>query len=138
MKISSASPYLITGGKSERAIELYKRAFNARLEDLKRFGDVDESCSDAVASRVMHASLRLGDALIMLSDGPHDMETPTGTLVNVALDFADESEMRQSFDELSKGGRTLEAIFDAPWGGLFGAVVDEIGVHWMFACPRSA
>jgi PhnB protein len=141
MTIQAATPYFILNGKAERALPLYERALGATVETLQRFGDVDESCPEAMRDKVMHAELRVGSAILMMSDGPG--EEPVGTTpgagnVSVAVAFDDEQEMRRAFDHLADGGTVIEAIFPAPWGALFGVVQDEMGIHWMFNCETTA
>jgi PhnB protein len=133
MTIKAATPYLITNGKSERAIALYTKAFDAKVETIQRFGDVMGSCSEAQKSRVMHAVLRLGDAVVMMSDGPDAPDaTPSLGPVCVALDLDDEPQARRSFDALAATGKTVEPLRQQPWGAVFGVVEDELGIRWMF------
>ncbi|MFW6052039.1 MAG: VOC family protein [Myxococcota bacterium] len=136
MAIRSATPYLLLGGKAEEAISLYERALGAELEELLRFGDVDRSCSEAVKARVMNATLRIGAARLMLSDGPGDAPPDSGK-VSVALDLTDREQTRRSFDMLAEAGKVIEHLFDAPWGAYFGVVQDPFGVTWMFHCATS-
>lgn len=131
MTIQSATAYFILGGKAREAIELYQKALGATVHTLQRFGDVDQSCPEAHRDLVMHAELRIGKALIMLSDGPGEGGPKGDGAVSVALDFDDESELRRSFDGLAAKGQIIEPIFDAPWGAWFGVVVDAFGISWM-------
>ena len=137
MTIRSATPYLILDGRAERALTLYAQALGARVENLQRFGDADDSCPQAQRDRVMHAALRVGEALLMLSDG--DQAAPPGGrgAVSIALDFADEAELRARFAALVETGKAIVAPFDAPWGAVFGVAVDELGVQWMLSCTRA-
>jgi PhnB protein len=137
MSIQAATPYLILGGRAERAIDLYQRALGARTEMLQRFGEVDESCPAARRELVMHAALRVGNALVMLSDGPEEAPGPAaGGAVSVALDFDDEAELRRVFDGLAETGKPIMPVFDAPWGATFAVVADEFGVSWMLNCSK--
>lgn len=131
MAIKAATPYLILNGKAEQAVAFYQRALGAKVEALQRFGDVDQSCPAAMKSRVMHASLRVGDAVLMMSDGS-DEGAPRGGSVNVALDFDDPEQAKQCFDALAANGQVVQPLIAAPWGGLFGALGDQFGIHWMF------
>lgn len=135
MSIRAVTPYFLLNGRVERAISLYERALGARVETLQRFGDVPGGCPAAMKSRVMHAELRVGSALLMMSDGPEDKpedkSLSDGGNVSVALAFDDPAELRRGFDALASSGKVIEPVFDAPWGGLFGVVRDEFGIHWM-------
>lgn len=134
MTIKAATPYLITHGKSERAIALYTKAFDAKVETLQRFGDVMGSCPEALKMRVMHAVLRLGDAVVMMSDGPERPDAPREPgPVCVALDL-DEEQARRGFEVLAATGKTIEPLDRKPWGALLGVVEDELGIRWMLHC----
>jgi PhnB protein len=86
---------------------------------------------------VMHAALRVGNALVMLSDGPEEAQgSPGRGAVSVALDFDDQAELRRTFDALVTTGKSVMPVFDAPWGALFGVVEDEFGISWMLNCTK--
>ncbi|WP_257461546.1 VOC family protein [Archangium lipolyticum] len=132
MTIKSATPYFILNGKAEQAIAFYQRALGAKTEALQRFGDVDQSCPVAMKSRVMHAALRVGDALLMMSDGSDEEAPPRSGNVSIALQFDDPDQARQCFDALATNGKAIQPLIDAPWGELFGVVSDQFGINWMF------
>lgn len=133
MTIKSATPYFILNGRAEQAIAFYQRALGATVEMQQRFGDVDQSCPAAMKSRVMHAMLRVGDAVLMMSDGgPSGDVPPQSGNVNVALQFDDAAQARRCFDALATNGKVVQPLIDAPWGGMFGALADEFGINWMF------
>jgi PhnB protein len=141
MSIQAATPYLILSGNSERAIRLYQRVLGAQTEMLQRFGEVDGSCPEARRELVMHAALRVGNALVMLSDGPEEAQGPASSgAVSVALDFDDEAELRRVFDGLVETGKPIMPVFDAPWGAIFAVVEDEFGISWMlnFSKPMAS
>jgi PhnB protein len=131
MTIQSATPYFILNGKAQPAIEFYQNALGAKLELSQRFGDVDSSCPEARRDLIMHAVLRFGKTLVMLSDGPGEGPLPKDGTVSVALDVDDAAEQRRVFDALAVGGSIFQPLFDAPWGAVFGVVTDKYGISWM-------
>ncbi|HTV22207.1 MAG TPA: VOC family protein [Polyangiaceae bacterium] len=133
MTIKAATPYLILNGKADEAIEFYRSTLGAKEEVRLRFGDVDDSCPVAMKQRVMHCALRVGGALVMLSDGPGEGALPPTGIVSVALDFDDANELRRVFDALSASGKVIEKVIQASWG-LFAALHDRFGVSWMLNC----
>jgi PhnB protein len=138
MTVQAANPYLILNGKADEAIEFYRGALRATPEALIRFGDLDGSCPVALEHLVMHCALRVGSALIMLSDGPGEGPLPPSGIVSVALDLDDADELRRIFDALAASGTVVERIIDAPWGALFAALRDRYGVSWMFNCSKKS
>ena len=137
MTIKAATPYFILNGRTEQAVAFYQRALGAKLEAMQRFGDGNPSCPTAQKDRVMHSALRVGDALVMMSDGgPNEsVLTPNGN-VNVALQFDDPDQARSCFDALATDGKVVQPLIDAPWGELFGVVSDQFGINWMFTSAR--
>lgn len=134
MAIQSATPYFILGGKARQAIALYESALGAHVKSLSRFGDVDQSCPEARKDLVMHAELQIGDAVVMMSDGPDEAPPQGSGSVSVALQLDDANEARRCFDALAASGLVVQPLFDSPWGTLFGVVNDTFGVSWMFDC----
>jgi len=137
MTIRTATPYLILNGRARQAIEFYGTALGAKAEQVQRFGDVMQSCPEAVRDNVMHAVLLFGQTSLMLSDGPGEGALPATGVVHIALDLNDEAEARRAFAALSSEGKVVEPLFDAPWGALFGVVQDRFNVSWMFNCAKS-
>lgn len=134
MSITAATPYLLLAGRAREAIAFYESALGARVNVVQTFGDVDQSCPDALKDRVMHAELLLDQALLFLTDGPGQDTPPNPVGISIALNFDDVDQTRRTFDALAEGGRVIEALMDAPWGATFGVLVDKFGIPWMFNC----
>jgi PhnB protein len=133
MAIRQLNPYLNFDGTAAKAIALYEKALGARAEDVRRFGDMPGGSPEA-KDRVMHAVLKLGAGVIMLSDTMPGMPfTPEGNQ-HVCLDFDDASDLAARFDALAAGGKITMPLQDTFWGAKFGMLTDAFGVRWMFNC----
>ncbi len=79
---------------------------------------------------ILHASLKIGDTTIMMSDNPY-MNTTFGDHVTLNWSHADEAEVRRVWQVFLDAGAEvemdLEPSFFAP---LFGAIRDHFGVTW--------
>ena len=67
-------PYLFFDGRAEEAIEFYRTALGAQVTMLMRFKDAPEACPEGSMpagseNKVMHASLQIGSATVLASDG---------------------------------------------------------------------
>src|SRR3954468_14387515 len=66
-------PYLFFEGRCEEALEFYRKALSAEVLMLMRYKDSPEQQPKGARTppgdKVMHSSLRIGDAEIMASDG---------------------------------------------------------------------
>ncbi|HTV19724.1 MAG TPA: VOC family protein [Polyangiaceae bacterium] len=133
MAIQQLTPYLNFDGTAAQAIALYERALGAKTEGLQRFGDMPGSTPEA-ASRVLHAMLRIGAGMLMISDTQPGTPFVAGSNVHVCLDFDDADEMGKKFDALAAGGQVTMPLQDTFWGARFGMAIDAYGIHWMFNC----
>lgn len=139
MAITKLNPYLIFNGTAEKAIKLYENALGAMTENIMRFGDVDApgmKVSPEHEGRVMHAVLRIGEGVVMVSDSMPDRPVPTEGNVHVALHFTDAAEMAKKFDALAAGGKVTMPLQDTFWGATFGELTDAFRVQWMFNCEK--
>ena len=139
MTVKSITPYLMFDGTAEQAIELYQKALGAKVDgDIMRFEDAPGQggrSHPSQARRVLNAQLRIGNAVLMLSDGSSAHPPPKASNTHVSLEFDDVDEMAKSFDLLAAGGgKVTMALHDAFWGARFGMLTDAFGIHWMFNC----
>ena len=133
MSIQQLNPYLNFNGTASQAIALYERVLGAKTEVLQRFGDAPgQTPSPQHAERVLHASLTIGPAVLMISDTPPDMAPTVGSNVHLCLDFEDSAEMGSQFDALAAGGKVDMPLQDTFWGARFGMLTDAFGIRWMF------
>ncbi|HEU4383948.1 MAG TPA: VOC family protein [Anaeromyxobacteraceae bacterium] len=137
MAVKQVNPYLLFNGKAEQAIKLYQSALGARTESLSRFGEVQGTqFAPEHRNRVMHALLRIGVGVVMLSDTMPNEPVPTQGNVEVCLDFDDVGEMRTRFEALSAGGKVRLPLQDTFWGATFGMLTDAFGIRWMLNCAK--
>lgn len=139
MGISSITPYLNYDGDAAAAIEHYREALGAEVEEVNHFREMPEQpFGPEAADRIMHASLRLGAARVMLSDVPPKMTPPRGGNAHVAVAFDDVDEMMRAYHKLAETGEVMMELHDSFWGPKFGMVTDRFGVRWMLNGPTPA
>ena len=129
MSIKQLAPYLNFNGTAYEAIKLYQSALGAKIE-----GEIMPFENDK--SRVMHARMTIGPAMVMLSDGQPNMQIPTTSNAHISLDYTDLGEMKQAFELLSAGGKVTMPLQDTFWGATFGMLTDKFHIHWMFNCDK--
>jgi PhnB protein len=127
-------PYLFFNGRCEEAIGFYRQALGAQVEMLMRFKDSPEppppDCPPASGDSVMHAALRIGEGVVMASDGMAD-GTPEFKGFSLSLDYGDEAQARRAFEALADGGNVVMPLGRTFFASIFGMVADRFGVHWM-------
>lgn len=128
-------PYLFFNGRCEEAIHHYQQTLDAELLMLMRYKESPTPhqpgmAPDGFDDKVMHASLQIGESVLMLSDG----NNPDGPDFNgffLSLGLADEAEVRRRFTALAKGGDVVVPLAPTFWSPCFGMLHDRYGVGWM-------
>jgi PhnB protein len=128
-------PYLFFDGRCEEAIEFYKKALGAKVESLMRFKECPEpmapgSVPPGSEDKIMHAHLRIGDSVLLASDG-HAGGNPHFEGFGLALPIPHLEQAKQVFAALSDGGTVKMALAKTFFSPQFGMVADRFGVTWM-------
>jgi PhnB protein len=128
-------PYLFLDGRCEEAVEFYKKALNAKVEMMMRFKDNPEDPSGkhappGGADKIMHCALRVGDSLVMLSDG-HCQGKPNFQGFSLTYATKTEAEAEKLFGALSDGGEIRQPLVKTFFSPKFGMCADKFGVGWM-------
>ncbi|CAN7310976.1 VOC family protein [Massilia sp. LjRoot122] len=121
----SVTPHLVCEGAA-RAIDFYRQAFGA----------VEIDRMPGPGGKIMHASLRIGDSVLMLCDdfpeygsrGPLALQ---GSAVVIHLYVPDADAVWER--ALAAGGKPLMPLDDAFWGDRYGQLVDPFGHRWAIA-----
>ena len=128
-------PYLFFGGRAEEAINFYRDAVGATVEMLMRNRESPEPPPPGMLppgseNKVMHAAMRIGDSLVMISDGMCDgKEAFTG--FSLSLTVADDAEAERRFKALADGGSVTMPLGKTFFASRFGMCTDRFGVGWM-------
>jgi PhnB protein len=125
--------YLMFNGRCEEAIEFYKKALGAKVEMLMRFKDAPEGqCAPGTENKVMHSALKIGDTVIMATDG---MMKDQGKLefkgISLTLNPTTEAECERLFNALADGGQVYQPLIKTFFSPKFGMLEDKFGVNWM-------
>jgi PhnB protein len=122
-------------GRCEEAIEFYKKALDAKVDMLMRFKDAPEKPSEGCVApgsddKVMHASFRVGDTMIMASDG-NGLEKGKFDGFSLSLAVKEKAQADRYFDALAEGGNVVMPLGETFWSPRFGMVKDRFGIGWM-------
>jgi len=81
-------------------------------------------------NKVMHASLRIGDSVLMASDG-HCNGKPSFQGFSLSVTARDEAQAKRYFAALSEGGKVTMPLTRTFFSPAFGMATDRFGVGWM-------
>ncbi|MCC7272636.1 MAG: VOC family protein [Alphaproteobacteria bacterium] len=125
-------PYLSFDGRCEEASGFYARAIGAETTMLMRFKDSPEPSMSppGAENKVMHMSMRIGDSVVMASDGGC-REHASFQGFSLALTAADDADAARKFAALADGGQVEMPLAKTFFASSFGMLVDRFGVRWM-------
>lgn len=142
-------PYLYFEGRTEEALEFYKKTLGANINFMMRMKEAPleaqtpgEDCrgenthgSSDNGEKILHAQLSIGDTVILASDG---MCSGTADFKGFALTLtvADDAEAKQKFDLLAAGGSVQMPLAATFFATSFGMLQDRFGVMWIVIAPR--
>jgi PhnB protein len=141
-------PYLSFEGRAEEALDFYTRTVGAKVNVKMRFKEAppmesaDQGCADMggppanAAEKIMHSEFKIGESLIMASDGFCSGKTNFGG-ISLAIQAKDDAEAKRIFDGLSAGGQVQQPLIKTFFATSFGVLADKFGVSWMVVAPES-
>jgi PhnB protein len=129
-------PYLFFNGRCEEALAFYGEALGAQTEMLMRYSDNPEPPPPGMApagfeNKVMHCSFRIGQSVIMASDGCEEGARFDGFSLSLSLPSQDEA--RRVFSLLGEGGQVRMPLTKTFWSPCFGMLTDRFGIGWMIS-----
>jgi PhnB protein len=131
-------PYLFFEGRCEEALQYYSRHLGAKVEMLMRYKDSPQPPPPGMntpADKVMHASVRIGDTVLLASDG-HCSGKPQFGGFSLSLTVADDAEAKRIFNGLADGGEVRMPLSSTFFASSFGMLTDRYGVAWMVYKPN--
>ncbi|KQU24761.1 glyoxalase [Bacillus sp. Leaf13] len=124
------TPYLTFDGQARDALAFYEEVFQAEVFDIQSYGEADFPTPEEANDRILHAKIKKGELLVMVSDTFPGNPLEVGTNISLVLDCESESEIQYLYETLRKNGTTLMELQDTFWGARFAKVKDCFGVHW--------
>jgi PhnB protein len=130
------TPYLIFNGRTEEALDFYRKTLGAEVQMLMRFKDSPDqaACPDGSlppGDKVMHSCVRIGNGVIMASDGMTIDNRPRFAGFSLSYDAKDAADAKRRFDALAQGGKVEMPMAETFFAERFGVVSDKFGLSWM-------
>lgn len=126
--------YLTFDGNARAAFDFYKSVFGGDYE-AHSFADAppEMKVAEEYRDRLMHASLPVGDSVLMASDHAPGCGPALQAGNNFAISIAGRSREHcdDVFARLSAGGEVKMPLQETFWGAYFGMWTDKFGINWM-------
>jgi PhnB protein len=133
------NPYLLFNGQCEAAFKFYATCLGGKIEAMMPHEGTPaaEHVPPEWRKKILHASLRVGDTVLMASDCPPDRyKKPEG--FSVTLQIKQPAEAERVFHALAENGTVEMPIQETFWAARFGMLVDQFGIPWMINCEPPA
>lgn len=131
--IQEINPYLVTNGNGQEAVQFYKAALDAEVISLQTFGDLPEGdmpIPEESKNRLLHAHLKIGKSILMISDTHPGSPYQVGDHLSIAIMISDTEKTKAVFSKLEEGGKVEMPLQQTFWSPLYGQVQDKFGVLW--------
>ena len=131
-------PYLLFGGQCAEAFKFYAGAMGAQIVTMMTYAEspAAEMVPADYRGKILHATLVIGDQVIMASDAPPDrVKPPQG--FSVSLEVSDPAEAERLFAALSENAQIGMPMQQTFWSVRFGMLVDQFGIPWMVNCSAA-
>jgi PhnB protein len=134
MKNLKIEPYLFFGGRCKEALKFYQKALGAKVDFMMLYKDSPEPMPPdrlpkGYENKVMHATFRIGQNILMGSDGCGEDDTFRG--FSLSISAGTPAEAKKIFTALAKGGKVHVPLAKTFWSPCFGMVQDKFGMGWM-------
>ena len=135
--MSQLDSYIFFDGTCADAMRFYERTLGGKIQMMMTHAESPEADKGppGSANRILHASLLLGDRVLMASDSMvgHPYEGMKG--FSLSLSYPTVAEAKKTFDALAAGGQVRMPFQKTFWSEAFGMLVDRFGTPWMVSGP---
>ena len=133
------NPYISFKGDCETAFKFYEKCLGGKIASMFTFSGspMERHVPPEWRSKIMHATLMVGDRVLMGSDPPPEHYSPPGGF-SISIGVKDPAEAERIFSELAKDGAIRMPIQQTFWAVRFGMLVDRFGIPWMINCEQPA
>ncbi len=131
-------PHLNFSGQCEEAFKFYEGSLGGKIQFMMTYADspMAERMPPEWRKKIIHATIRIGDALVMGADAPPDhFQKPQG--FSMSLEIKEPTDAERLFQALAEGGQVTMPIQKTFWAQRFGMLVDRFGIPWMINCGEA-
>ena len=132
--------YLIFNRNCAEALDVYAKAFNAKIAELQKYGDMPPDPSFPVAEGdkglVLHSRVQIGGTELMCADAAE--RSIGGSNMYVTVTTPDAALVKKAWDILKDGAKIYMELAPSFFAALHGSLQDRFGINWMFTASGNA
>ena len=124
--------YLNFGGNCAEAFRFYEEHLGGKIGMMMKHSDMPDPSKVILGmeNAVLHATITIGDTLIMASDVPPDRWKPMRSAY-LALNLASDADAERLFALLADGGEVFMPLQETFFATRFAQLRDRFGTSWM-------
>ncbi|RCX16944.1 PhnB protein [Fontibacillus phaseoli] len=126
------TPYLTMNGNAKEAIQFYQQALEAEVLFIQNFEEMPENpefpLPAEMKDRVSHATLKIGESVLMFSDSFPGQASQNGNLLSICITTDSPEQAGQYFEALKQGGKVEMPLQETFFSPNYGIVADKFGV----------
>ena len=139
--MAKITPNFNFSGNCYEAIQLYQRAFDARIHTLIRNRDAvwDESTAKMTEEEkelVYHAEVFIGDQRMMMSDNP-DLPLQPVLALSLTVTLDTKEEVMRALELLKDGGSIIYPPQKTAYSSCFVRLTDRFGFCWVIMTEQT-
>ncbi len=129
--------YLNYGGNCAQAFRFYEKHLGGKIGMIMTHGQSPDqtNVSPEWKDAVLHATITIGDTLLMASDVPPDRFQPMRSAY-LSLGVDSDAEAEQIYGLLSEGGEIFMPMNETFFASRFAMLRDKFGTSWMILHER--
>ena len=131
--MAELNAYMKFRGNTREAMTFFQRCLGGTLH-MMTIGEtpaMKDQMPEEMWDKIMHSVLTSGSVMLMGSDLIGDETYSQGNALTICLVCKSKAEIDTLFSRLSEGGTVITPLAEM-YFGLYGALTDRYGFHWMF------
>ena len=127
--------YLMFNNNCGEALDVYEKAFSAKVLHKQTYGDMPSSPDFPVAEEdkelVLNAQFEIAGTVLMASD-VGQLSADKGNNMYVTVTTEDKELVTKAWEMLKENGEVINNLQPAFFAELHGSLRDRFGINWMF------
>jgi PhnB protein len=130
--------YLFFYGRCEEALAFYEAKLGAEVLFKLRNNEAPDAnaVQGEYGDKILHTSFRIGDTVVMASDGHPEQQAASYSGFSLSLALDDPAEAKARFDALAEGGQIRLEWQPTFFSEGFGMLTDKFGIPWMIMAAK--